>query len=118
MQHYYYPNFQFDASHPSEWDESSFAAKPKHGRGPRREPVWVLGGVQRGTNVVILKVVDNREDPTLVPIIFSNVIRGATIITDAFAAYNSLGSLGFNHWSVNHPVSDTLTVNWHSLKCH
>ena len=115
MQNYYYPNFVFDMTHPTEWDESSFAAKPKHNRGRRREPIWVEGGVQRNTNLVMLQVVNARDGGTLVPIIHRHCHRGAIIVTDAWGGYNDLSLHGFNHWSVNHSVtfSDPLT-GWHS----
>ena len=121
MQNYYYPSFVFDLSHPTEWDESSFAAKQKHNRGRRREPVWVLGGVQRGTNLVCFSVVNNdRDDPTLVPIIYRHVPQGATVITDAWGGYNNLSSLGLHHWSCNHSRTfcDPLTgVNSNLIEC-
>ena len=104
MQNYYYPNFQFDLSNPTEWDESSFAAKQKHGRGPVKAPVWVLGGVQRVTNLCTLQVVDRRNDATLIPIIHRHSVMGATIVTDAWSAYDSLNRYGYDHWSVNHSI--------------
>ena len=115
MQHYFYPNFEFDLSHPSEWDESSFAAKPKHNRGQRREPVWVVGGVQRMTNLVMLQMVEERDESTMIPIIYHHAHGGATIITDAWGACNPLNSFGFRHFNVNHSrtFADPLT-GWHS----
>ena len=115
MQHYFYPSFSFNLLHPTEWDESSFAAKQKHHRGARREPVWVIGGVQRITNLVMLQVVDRRDDVTLVPIIHLHSMAGATIITDAWGAYNPLRRFGYSHWSLNHSrtFADPLT-GWHS----
>ena len=67
------------------------------------------------TNLVMLQVVDDREDATLVPIIHRHSVLGATIITDAFASYNPLNSFGFHHWSLNHSrtFADPLT-GWHS----
>ena len=116
MQHYFYPNFQFDLSHPIEVDECCFAGKRKHNRGRIvRHPIWVLGAVQRCTRLTLMQVVDDRTDPTLIPIIHRHCRPNAIIITDAWAAYNGLSILGFQHWSVNHTYTfrDPLT-GWHS----
>ena len=101
MQNYYHPNFVSDSRNP-EWDESSFAGKQKHRRGRIvRVPIWVLGGVQRGTKLIVMNVVDDRTASTLIPMIYRHCTPGATMITDAWAGYNALSMLGFQYIQVH-----------------
>ena len=112
MQNYYYPNFVFDSRNPTEWGESSFAGKQKHRRGRLVGVlIWVLGGVQRRTKLIVMNVVDDRTGSTLIPMIYRHCPPGAMLITDEWAGYNALSMLGFQHWSVNHSYTflDPLT---------
>ena len=103
MLKYYYPNFVFDSSEPIEWDESCFAGKQKFNRGRIvKEPIWVLAGVQRQTKFVVMNVVNDRTGATLIPMIYRHCLPDSMIITDAWAGYNALRMIGFQHWMVNH----------------
>lgn len=106
MQNDFYPQFQFDVNYAIEWDEAAFAKKQKHHRGNagnrRRSPKWVLGGVQRRTNFVALKYVEQRDAQTLQTFITQQCPHGATVVTDQWRGYLGLGARGYSHWNVNH----------------
>ena len=102
MQDYFYPNFEFDVDLAVEWDEAALSAKQKNHRGRYRKPVWVLGGVQRESNVVLLKVIDRKNAETLHPIITSVCSPGTTVVTDGWTAYHGLSGHGLFHWNVDH----------------
>ena len=102
MQNHFYPNFQFTNDFAIEWDEAALSAKQKHNRGRYREPVWVLGGVQRTTNYILLKQVNLRNQPTVHGIMCAHSEFGATHITDGWGGYFGLNNYGYSHWTVNH----------------
>ena len=49
-----------------------------------------------------LLIVRNRSAEELIPLIQGVVLPGSTIMSDQWAAYNSLGTLGHTHYTVNH----------------
>lgn len=51
---------------------------------------------------VISKIVTDREEHTLLPLIVDNVSANAIISTDEFKSYGKLKQLGFEHGTVNH----------------
>jgi transposase-like protein len=87
-----------------EIDESLFGKKRKYHRGTGNQKYWVLGMVERNTRKSVLQLVERRDRNTLIPIIEKYVEIGSTIYSDMWAAYNSLGSDGFEHKVVNHSV--------------
>ena len=114
MQHYFYPNFEFDIDAALEFDEAKSSAKQKYNVGRAKEPVWVLGGIQRRSRYVILKVVDNnRNGPLLQSIISSYTAVGSTVITDGWSAYLGLSGLGYYHWTVKHSEGFVNTMHGH-----
>ena len=62
----------------------------------------MLGGVERYSGKVFLKIARDRSARTLIQIIQKWVAPGTTIITDEFGAYKRLRSLGFKHRTVCH----------------
>ena len=107
MQNDFYPSFQFNIQYAIQWDEAAFAKKQKHHRGNvgaigRRQPKWVLGGVQQETGFVALKYVQRRDAANLQAFISAVSPIGATIITDSWGGYLGLDLLGYLHWNVNH----------------
>jgi transposase-like protein len=101
-------------------DESCFSHKPKHHRGranPR--PLWVFGIVDTSTSPSIgfMKIVDNRAETALLPIIKEIVRPGTRIYSDQWAAYRNLNMHGYIHQTVNHslhfvnPISGVHTQN-------
>ena len=114
VQNYYFENEnRLGRNAVLEIDESKFNAKPKHRRGGRLgEPDhWVFGLVERGTGRCFMITVEDRSSATLIPIIRRIAAPGATIVSDQWRGYLSLGDEGFVHVTVNHSVQfvDPLT---------
>lgn len=86
-----------------EIDESKWGHKRKYNRGRiNKNSQWILGLIERGTSKVCLLIVRNRSAEELIPLIQGVVLPGTTIMSDQWAAYNSLGTLGYTHYTVNH----------------
>lgn len=86
-----------------EIDESKWGHKRKYNRGRiNKNSQWILGLIVRGTSKVCLLIVRNRSAEELIPLIQGVVLPGTTIMSDQWAAYNSLGTLGYTHYTVNH----------------
>ena len=51
---------------------------------------------------MVMVPVDQRNADTLLPIIQQYILLGTTIVSDCWAAYNTIGHLGYNHLTVNH----------------
>jgi transposase-like protein len=65
----------------------------------------VLGMLERGGNIVA-KVVENRHKETILPIIYSTVDNGDTVImTDEYTGYNDLKK-DYAHLKVNHSAKE------------
>ena len=102
MQDYFYPEFEFDVDLAIEFDEAKLSARQKHHRGRYRDGAWVLGGIQRQKNLIILRVVERRNADTLQSIISAVCPEGSTVITDCWRGYLGLGRHGYYHWNVDH----------------
>ena len=89
--------------HVVELDETKIGHR-KYNRGRLRDGVWVVGGLDRGTNDVFLQIVEDRSSDTLVPIIQAMVKPGTTIMTDEWRAYTAFNDRGFQHLTVNHSI--------------
>ena len=88
-----------------EIDESKWGYKRtcKYHRGrvnPNND--WIFGLIQRDTRKVALIIVHNRGANELTPLIQRIVLPGTTIMSDRWAAYNQLYTLGYTHLSINH----------------
>jgi len=85
-----------------EVDETYIGGKHpgKRGRGANGKTV-VFGMIQRGGDVMT-RIVPNVRRATLQPIVAEKVEKGSTISTDELPTYNTLGTQGFNHGTVNH----------------
>ena len=66
---------------------------------------WVFGGYDVATKVGFMVPVDRRDAATLLPIIQQYIAPGTTIISDLWAAYNTIGTLGYQHLTVNHSLN-------------
>lgn len=86
-----------------ELDECQIGRRKQHsGRVPK--PIWVFGGVVRGSGgkECFIEIVRNRKKDTLYPIIQRKINQESKIITDGAAVYRDLGEIGFSHSWVNH----------------
>lgn len=89
-----------------EIDESLFGRKVKYNRGkPSGTRIWIFGLIERGSNQIILYPVDDRSADTLIPLTVKHVKPGSRIYSDSWAAYNSLNSIGYEHFTVVHKTS-------------
>lgn len=84
-----------------EVDESCFFTR-KYNRGRLGSSQWVFGIFERGSRKVYLVPIERRDSYTLLRIITEKVVPGTRIITDGWASYRQLESLGFEHGVVNH----------------
>ena len=85
-----------------EIDESVFGKKQKYGKGKATKKTWVFGIAQRSTKHTIFKVVKDRMNETLLPIIQEHIKVDSTIFHDDWAGYRNLQDLGYHHGSVCH----------------
>jgi hypothetical protein len=65
----------------------------------------VFGGVERESGRTFLVHVPDRSVDILVNLIRAWIEPGTTIISDCWAAYRDVGSIGYTHRNVNHAVS-------------
>ena len=108
-----------------EIDESKWGNKRKYNRGRMNMTNdWIFGLIQRDTGKVCLFIVRNRSAGELIPHTQNIVLPGTTIISDQWAAYNSLNTLGYMHLTVNHrqnfvdPVTGAHTQTIESFWSH
>ena len=84
-----------------EVDEVFIGGVDKGSKGPQGDKSIVFGMVERGGDA-IMRVVKNRRENTLVPIILKHVPRGTRVATDEHGAYHALAEEGYRHGTVNH----------------
>ena len=107
-----------------EIDKSKFR-KRKYHRGHSVKGQWVFGGIERGTGLV---AVHDRSAETLIGLIKQWSLPGTTIISDCWAAYNSLCEEGYTHFTVNHSITfvdqttgahtNTIESTWKHVKIY
>ena len=86
-----------------EIDESLFGRKVKYNRGnPTTTCIWIFAMVQRSINQIVMFPVDNRDVPTLIPLIAKHVAPASRIVADSWAAYLYLSELEYEYFSVAH----------------
>lgn len=94
-----------------EIDESMFY-KRKYNRGRQLGSGWIFGGVERDNHAkAFMIMVERRNADTLIPLILSNIEKGSIIISDQWKAYDSLSSLGYIHYSINHSENFVSPIN-------
>jgi hypothetical protein len=87
-----------------EIDESKFGRRKYH-RGHPVKGQWVFGAVERESGQTFLVPVQDRTAYTLLAIIRDWIEPGTRVIFDCWGAYNNLGSLGYEHRTVNHSIN-------------
>ena len=98
---YFGKTFKFQ--YKTQLDECCLSRRVKYHRGEARGPVvWVWGCCCIETGRILILPVLNRSADNLVPIIEKYIEKGTKILTDGWAAYASLNSLGYQHYAVNH----------------
>ena len=89
-----------------EADETYIGARmkrgSKRGRGGEHKTA-VFGVVERGGEIRA-KVVPNTSRKSILPIIKDNVTDGSRIMTDEYAIYSKVRSMGYYHRKINHSI--------------
>ena len=76
-----------------------------------KQPVFAM--VNRETGEVRNHVIEKADGKTLQPIIMTQVVKGATIITDTFGGYKGLDN-HFKHETLNHMQDEFVRGNFHT----
>ena len=97
-----------------EVDETYVGGKAKGKRGRGAENKTPVVGVIERDGEVIAQVTPDTKAKTIVPIIQKHVKAGSRIITDEFASYNKLESLGYTHDTVNHAKKEYVRGDAHT----
>jgi len=97
-----------------EIDETIFGQRKYH-RGRKKSSMYVIGGIehparrskpqigrQQQQQQIFLEIISDRSARTLESTIVKHVNLRTTIITDCWAGYNNIKSLGYRHKTVNH----------------
>ena len=110
-----------------EIDESKFG-KRKYNRGHRVEGAWVFGGIERTPEKrFFTKVVEKRDEETLLSILNEYVAPGSIVYSDCWRAYKNISNLlNIEHATVNHSLgfvdkeynihTNTIEAKWGALK--
>ena len=70
--------------------DETLLTRRKNSRGRVIEKQWFLGGSERGTNKCFVVPVERRDAATLLLLIRQYVVPGTTIVSDQWAAYNTI----------------------------
>ena len=87
-----------------EIDESFFFHRRNH-RGRFGNGRWVFGGIERGSRKCFMVQVENRREGTLRALIEQHIRPGTHIISDGWAAYANISTIGngiYSHSVINH----------------
>ncbi len=82
-------------------DESQFSRRKNHS-GRILPNQWVFGGIESDTNNAFMEPVLDRSRETLFEIIRRRIRPETIIISDCWAAYETLENMGYEHLTVNH----------------
>ena len=85
-----------------EIDEGCFGKKRKNNKGKYFKKQWIFGIVERGTRKLLLKIVPDRTQATLLPIITAHISTSANVHHDDWPSYRSLHKMGYQDLIVNH----------------
>ena len=114
--------------HTIEIDESKFG-KRKYNKGKKVEGQWVFGGIDRDTkDLFLVPCMNNKRDKdTLLPLIYTYIKPGSTVISDCWKAYFELTrNPEYDHLTVNHSIefvnsdtgahTNTIESTWRAVK--
>ena len=93
-----------------EADKAFIGGKDKIGQDDK---AVVLGIVERDGEV-ITRVIPDRQEATVIPLIVQNVKRGARIATDEAKAFLAISAHGFRHSTVNHAAKEYVRGDTHT----
>ena len=89
--------------HIVEIDESTFVRR-KANVGRMVNTQWVFGGISVETKHGFLVAVPHGDAAMLLPTLQQYVFPSTTIVSDLWAAYNTIGNMGYQHLTVNHSL--------------
>lgn len=99
------------------FDETPITSR--HGNNGRFMPsntVWAVGAVNIVNRTCFLKFLPSRSRNDLYFFINNWILEGSVVHTDSLASYNTLSTLGFTHFQVNHSRNlvgpDGIHTNW------
>lgn len=92
--------------------DETVIVKRKQNTGRILKQLWLFGGIERNSKkhfIVPLQDPDNislpRNRDTLFPIIEKYIKPGSIIVSDCWKAYETLNTLHYEHWRVNHSLN-------------
>lgn len=91
-----------------EIDETSITKRKYNvGRFPGHQRQWMFGGIERGSGLGFVKLVDTRDAATLLPIIQEFIRSGSIIHSDLRRAYGGITVLpqGYQHLTENYQMN-------------
>jgi ISXO2-like transposase domain len=83
--------------------------------------LWIQSLFERETSLLLLFILPNRSETTLVGNILSTVPPGSIICTDEWPSYGSLSKEGYQHYTVNHSRGEyakTVSLGEDELQVH
>ena len=82
-----------------------YLREEKNNQGRVLPQQWVFDGYCRQTKECFMYPVEDRSAATLLPIIVDSVLPGSNVHSDLWRAYNGVGAIGFQHFTVNHSLN-------------
>jgi hypothetical protein len=96
--------------------DETLAVKRKYNRGRMVRAGWLFGGIERrndGSFRCFMRMVYDRSETHLCHLIREHVALGTHIITDGWAAYRNLSTMGYRHSVVIHDENFVSPDNTH-----
>lgn len=93
-----------------EADKAFIGGKDKRGKDDK---AVVLGIVERGGEV-ITRVIEDRQEATVIPHIVQNVRVGSRVATDEAKAFLAISAHGYRHSTVNHAAKEYVRGDTHT----